>query len=116
VSINIKNAPVKEVLKQLTKQTGYNFICDADIINAAGPVTLNAKNTELKKVLDECFAKDLVEIVAGENNTIVIRKKTLVVKPIVVAAITITGKVTDSKGKGTARRNCTCLKAPSRVW
>jgi type II secretory pathway component GspD/PulD (secretin) len=35
VNVNIKNAPVKEVLKQLTKQTGYNFICDADIIIAA---------------------------------------------------------------------------------
>jgi TonB-linked SusC/RagA family outer membrane protein len=99
VSINIKNAPVKEVLKQLTKQTGYNFICDADIINAAGTVTLNAKNTELKKVLDECFAKDLVEIVAGENNTIVIRKRQIPVKPAAVVAITITGKVTDSKGQ-----------------
>jgi TonB-linked SusC/RagA family outer membrane protein len=99
VNVNIKNAPVKEVLKQLTKQTGYNFICDADIINAAGTVTLNAKNAELKKVLDECFDKDLVEIIAGENNTIVIRKKQLPVKPVVTVAITITGKVTDSKGQ-----------------
>jgi TonB-linked SusC/RagA family outer membrane protein len=100
VSINVKNIPVKQVLNQLTKQTGYNFICDADVISITAPVTLNVTNTELKKVLDECFTKDLVEIVVGENNTIIIRKKRWLPKPAAaIIAITITGKVTDSKGQ-----------------
>ncbi|RKR80317.1 TonB-linked SusC/RagA family outer membrane protein [Mucilaginibacter gracilis] len=100
VSINVKNAPVKEVLNQLTKQTGYNFICDAEIISSAKPVTINANDTDLKTVLKVCFASETAEILAGDNNTIIVRKKILPpAKPVVViAAISVSGKVTDSKG------------------
>ncbi|MEO6522901.1 MAG: TonB-dependent receptor [Mucilaginibacter sp.] len=99
VSINVKNTPVKEVLVQLTKQTGYNFICDANIISAARLVTLKAVDAELKKVLEGCFDKEFVEIIAGNNNTIVIKGRNIVIKPVAIAAITITGKVSDSHGQ-----------------
>ena len=98
VSINVKNAPVKEVLNQLTKQTGYNFICDADVISATKPVTLKANNTELRAVLNECFSKEVVELIAGDNNTIVIRKKTAIFKSATIIQTTITGTVSDSRG------------------
>jgi TonB-linked SusC/RagA family outer membrane protein len=98
VSINVKNTPVKEVLNQLTKQTGYNFICDAEIISTAKPVTIKVTDTELKKVLDNCFDKTIVEIVAGDNNTIIIKRRSVVAKPV-VAVINVTGKVSDSHGQ-----------------
>lgn len=53
VSINVKNMPVKEVLNQLSKQTGYNFICDAVVINSTKPITIHATNIILSKVLDK---------------------------------------------------------------
>ncbi|WP_394355211.1 SusC/RagA family TonB-linked outer membrane protein [Mucilaginibacter myungsuensis] len=101
VSINVKNTSVKEVLNQLTKQTGYNFICDADVISFTDPVTINAKNTTLKKVIDECFDGQPVDIIFGNNNTVVIRKKEIAVaeKTVAPAVITITGRVTDKKGE-----------------
>jgi TonB-linked SusC/RagA family outer membrane protein len=98
VSINVKKTAVKEVLNQLTKQTGYEFICDADVISSTKPVTIKATNVELKKVLEGCFDIEIVEIVTGDSKTIIIRKKTLPAKPV-AAVITITGKVTDSKGE-----------------
>jgi TonB-linked SusC/RagA family outer membrane protein len=98
VSINVKNVSVKEVLSQLTKQTGYNFICDAAIIKVANPVTINVNHATLKNVLNQCFANQAVEIVFGDDNTVVIKQKSHVVKPI-QAAISVTGKVTDGQGQ-----------------
>jgi len=102
VSLNVKNVPVNEVLNQLTKQTGFNFICDADIIKATGNVTLKVNKTALTKVLPQCFANQQVDIVYGDDNTVVIKQKNIVaIKPvfIVPAPITVTGKVSDSKGQ-----------------
>src|SRR4051812_33835541 len=101
VSLNVKNTPVKEVLNQLTKQTGYNFLCDADIIKVSTPITLNVNNTALKTVLDQCFANQPVEIVFGDANTVVIKHKAqqTVIKALAPAAIVIKGKVVDSKGQ-----------------
>lgn len=102
VSLNVKNTPVKEVLNQLTKQTGYNFICDAEIIKSANTVTINVNKIALKKVLQQCFANQDVDIVYGDDNTVVIRQKVVIpIKPLIIipAPITITGKVSDSKGQ-----------------
>ncbi|RYY06563.1 MAG: hypothetical protein EOP43_05965, partial [Sphingobacteriaceae bacterium] len=76
VSINVKNMPVKEVLNQLTKQTGYNFICDAAVINNTKPITIHATNIILSKVLDKCFTNQAVDIIFDNENTVVIKPKT----------------------------------------
>lgn len=102
VSLNVKNTPVKEVLNQLTRQTGYNFICDADVIKASGSITINVNRAPLGKVLPKCFVKQDVEILFGDNNTVIIKQKQATPIVAAVAAIppaTITGKVTDSQGQ-----------------
>nr|WP_167459389.1 TonB-dependent receptor [Pedobacter jejuensis] len=97
VSINVKAAPVRDVLSQLTKQTSYNFICDAAVINSATPITLKLKNASLQTVLEACFSKQKVEMFFGDNSTIIIKKNDQIIKPV-IDAITVSGKVTDSKG------------------
>lgn len=98
VNINVKNAPVKEVLNQLTKQTGYNFICDAELIKAAGTVSIAVQKTDFKKVLEQCFVRQSVDIVYGSDNTVIIKQRVKVNKPVNVA-VPITGKVVDNLGK-----------------
>lgn len=97
VSLDVKNAPVREVLSQLTKQTGYNFICDASVMNSSGPVTLRVREVQLQKVLDACFAGQSVELIFSDDATIVIKKK---VKKELAAPqqVSITGTVSDTKG------------------
>ncbi|MDY0906397.1 TonB-dependent receptor [Pedobacter sp. CFBP9032] len=99
VSINVKDAPVREVLSQLTKQTGYNFICDANIINSLSPVTIKLKNTPLQKVLEACFATQPVELLFGDHTTIVIKRRAQVIQPV-AQVISVSGKITDNKGIG----------------
>ncbi|MFA6084331.1 SusC/RagA family TonB-linked outer membrane protein [Mucilaginibacter sp.] len=100
VSINVKDASIKQVFYQLTKQTGYNFICDADLIKEIDHVSLSVNKAPLKNVLKECFANLSVDILFNNDNTVVIRKKVIAekVNPQKVS-IVIIGKVTDDKNQ-----------------
>ncbi|RYY25299.1 MAG: SusC/RagA family TonB-linked outer membrane protein, partial [Sphingobacteriaceae bacterium] len=98
VSINVKNVPVKDVLNQLTKKTGYNFICDADVIKATKLITLRASNAALIDVLNQCFMAQAVDILFDNEHTVVIRQKEKVPVKEASAAISITGKVKDAQG------------------
>jgi TonB-linked SusC/RagA family outer membrane protein len=99
VSINVKNATVKEVLSQMTKQTGYNFICDANIIKPTNTITISLYNVALKKALDQCFNKQAVDIIFGTDNTILIKQKKQIITIPTVQVINITGKVVDNHGQ-----------------
>ncbi len=99
VSIDVKNIPVKDVLNQLTKQTGYNFICDADVIKTSRLITIRATNMALIDVLNKCFTNQVVDIIFDNDHTIVIRQKEKTPVKEVKAPVGITGKVTDAQGE-----------------
>jgi type II secretory pathway component GspD/PulD (secretin) len=99
VSINVKNASVKEVLSQITKQTGYNFICDGNLIKPTNAITISMYNVDLKKVLDRCFTAHPVDIIYGADHTIIIKQKKQAPAIPSIQIINITGKVLDSRGQ-----------------
>jgi TonB-linked SusC/RagA family outer membrane protein len=99
VSINVKNVSIKEVLSQITKQTGYNFICDGNIIKPTNAITISMYKVDLKKVLDKCFTDHPVDIIYGADNTILIKQKKQVPIIPLIQIINITGKVSDSRGQ-----------------
>ncbi|HMG10835.1 MAG TPA: carboxypeptidase-like regulatory domain-containing protein, partial [Mucilaginibacter sp.] len=100
VSLSVKNAPIQEVFNQLTKQTGYNFICDADLIKKVKPITISVTKTSLKDFLGLCFENQHVDILFNDGNTVVIKEKVRAkTQSIENISITITGKVTDNKGQ-----------------
>ncbi|WP_410478725.1 SusC/RagA family TonB-linked outer membrane protein [Pedobacter frigidisoli] len=66
-------------------------------MNTASPVTLKVRDVQLQKVLDACFAGQPVELLFGDDATIVIKKK----NKIEVQApqqVSISGTVSDVKG------------------
>jgi TonB-dependent starch-binding outer membrane protein SusC len=96
VNINVKRASLKQVLYQISKQTGYNFICDGDISTKLPPITLNAVDMSLAEVLNKCLGYDVFEMDYSEDKTIIIREKKRVRQ---LQNIPIRGVVTDEKGQ-----------------
>jgi len=95
INLNVKNASLDKVLKELHLQSNYNFYYEDELIKQSKPITLNAVNESFKSVLDKCFAGQPFTYII-DKQTIVLRKKAApeVVKPI-VAEITVSGKVVD---------------------
>jgi len=55
ISLMVKNASLEQVLKEIRKQSGYNFFLNAELLNQSKNVTLNTKNKPIGYVLDEVF-------------------------------------------------------------
>jgi len=55
VSIDMKNVTLKEVFKEITKVTGYEFVYSNNELEEIGRISLTVKNRDLRDVLAECL-------------------------------------------------------------
>ncbi len=95
INLNVKSAPIENVLKQIKKQSGYAIFYDAAYIANAKPVTLHLNNASLEESLKRCFS--------GQTFTYEILAKTIIIKPSTIISskdLVVTGKVTDQNGEG----------------
>src|SRR5215207_3644114 len=77
VTLSVKDAPIKEVFREIQKQTGTNVLVNEKVLARAGKVTLNVQNMPVDQVLNLCFqnANLTYSIIDG---TIVVRPKRMV--------------------------------------
>lgn len=103
VTLSLKNAPFQKVLKEIRKQTGYNYICTVEMMELVGNVSVNAKNVSLQEALQAALEKTPLTFTIVENTIVIKRKATAeptatVTKESPPADITVKGKVTDEGG------------------
>ncbi|MEO7211338.1 SusC/RagA family TonB-linked outer membrane protein [Mucilaginibacter sp.] len=72
ISLNLKNADFKKVLKSIEKQSDYHFVYSESKIPVNKKVTINVQNVEVTGVLDEVFANTGYTYKKLANNLIVI--------------------------------------------
>ncbi|RZL44270.1 MAG: SusC/RagA family TonB-linked outer membrane protein [Pedobacter sp.] len=94
VSINQKNMPLEQVLKEIKRQTGYFFLYDLDLIQQRSkPVSINVKNADLKDVLLTVLKSQPFSYEIKENTILIMPLKTAAIQ-----AIDVKGKVVDEAG------------------
>lgn len=72
VTLHKQNISLKQLFDEIRKQTGYDFLYSPQLLTKAKPVDVDAVNSPLKMVLDNCFT--------DQPLTYVIDKKTIIVK------------------------------------
>lgn len=100
ISLSEKNAPVGKVLDQIKKQSGYILFYESKLIKNTDKVNISLANATITQALDAVL-RGLPLSYSIIENTVVIKRREEFVKlslPVKVA-ITIRGKVTDSKGE-----------------
>lgn len=98
VTLSEKNAKIEKIFTKIRKQTGYDILCDADIIKNTKPVTLDVRNGSLRNVLEKCFEGQNVSY-SLVNGMIVVKKAPEGVKTTTLKVVTIKGRVTDVQGQ-----------------
>ncbi|WP_240903203.1 TonB-dependent receptor [Sphingobacterium sp. SGG-5] len=73
VTLKVRNSSLKEVFKELNKQTGYYFIYNEDVLKSAKPVTVALSNVSLDKALMSIFHTQPLRY-AIDKNTLIITK------------------------------------------
>lgn len=95
INLNENNATLDKIFKHLHRQSGYNFVYTAQILEPAKPISVNLNNVSLKEALEYCFRDQPVTYVIKQN-TIVIQRKTASVQN--QPPVEIKGTVVDEKG------------------
>lgn len=100
VSLSLKNAPMKQVFREIQKQTGLNVLVDESLLEKTGKVTLKVHNVPLEEALDLCLRNQPLSYTI-EGGAITIKTRPVeILQPVItpVAYIEVKGTVTDEKG------------------
>lgn len=120
ISLTVKNASLEHVLKEIRKQSGYNFFLNAELLKENKKITINSKKKPIRQVLDEVF-KQLPLDYKIEGKSILVQTKKLDMQSNYQVQSTIQqavlgGRVTDdATGKYIAGATIQALPSGLRV-
>ena len=92
VTLDIREKPIREVLKTIEQQTEIRFFYSDDLLSMNNMINVRADNQNIINVLDEMFLESPLTYKAYENNLIVIVPRNL------LQQLRITGIVSDKSG------------------
>jgi TonB-linked SusC/RagA family outer membrane protein len=116
ISLSAKDAKLLAIFDQISDQTGYSFIVTNSILKEAATVSIQAKNVELKVVLEDVFKNQPLEFSINNKTVLVKRKEPSLLETLVAQfqEIDVKGKIVDEnnlplpgatvKVKGTKRQ------------
>lgn len=106
INLSKKNTPLLHVLKEIQKQSGYNFFYDEPLLKQSNPVNISLKDATIKQALDMCFDQQPRLTYAIVGKVVIIKLKNVdssnnrLTKYVLQAAIDpIKIHVVDSTGK-----------------
>ncbi len=111
VTLSVQNANLKQVLKEIKKQTGYSFVYNDKALEKVKKITISVKAQPLEKALDICFLDQPVTYEILEK-IIIIKARPAPVYPVITTAVNdipvttadidIRGTVVNEKGEPVA--------------
>lgn len=100
ITLSEKNRPLKEVLQKIRKQSGYQLLYDAQLIEKANPVTISFNNVAITTALEQVFSQQPFTYSVFDK-TILVREKLKepATESIKTINVTIEGRVIDDEKK-----------------
>lgn len=102
ITISQRNVPLESVLKEIRKQSGYDFFYNGKNISKKQEVSINVTNAELEDALNIAFTGLQLEYtIKGKIITIKTKEEPTFMDNIIARfqAINVRGKVVDEKGQ-----------------
>ena len=93
LNLNMDNTSIRDVFREIERQTELSFIFSDDISSLNKEVSVNVRKKNIKDVLNQLFTDTDLGYQILNEKLIVIAPKTI------LQQITITGRVTDDKGE-----------------
>lgn len=94
ITLNENNISLRQVLKKIHSQTGFDFVYEHDVLTNVSNINLHVQNASIEEVLAICL-KNLPLKFSIDKNAIILEKDALKI----IKAAPVRGRVTDSKGK-----------------
>lgn len=102
VTLNLRNAPLGKVFKEIQKQTGYAFFYNADLLKGIPKISLTVKQAGIAETLDRCLSDLSLRYVIIDKTIVIKPRKDLpqkvVAEEVPAATIVVEGVVESSEG------------------
>ncbi|WP_316817597.1 TonB-dependent receptor [Pedobacter nyackensis] len=100
ITLSRSNTSLKDVLREIRKQSGYNFLYTDNILKKARPVNVKLKEIKIEEALKQIFENQFLTYSINEN-TVTIREKEIFYTAGngIIRRETIKGEVLDELGK-----------------
>lgn len=72
ITLSETNAPMQKVLREIQKQSGYDFLCTYELLEKAGNLSVKVNNVSIQAAVEACLK--------GKGLTFEIQEKTVVIK------------------------------------
>lgn len=99
VTLDAQNASIEHIIREVRKQTGYNFVYTSDLLRSTKPVSVDVKDMPVEDFLKKCFSGQPVTFYMMDEKIVVLQAKASpgILKDI--ADEPINGIVLDETGK-----------------
>ncbi len=97
ITLTERNVPLSQALKHIEQQSGYTFLYNTQMVQAARPVTLTLRQATLAEALSQVFAGQPLTY-AIEDKSIIIKQKPAG-RAAVAAPVQVIGIVRDENGE-----------------
>lgn len=77
ITLNVQNAPLDKVVKEIEKQSKFNFFYQEGLFQNAKPVTVSVSKSTLTQALELCFSGQPFEYKIVQNTVFVKRKEAI---------------------------------------
>src|SRR5262249_55775009 len=110
VTISLKNAPLKEVFREIQKQTGMNIMVKESLLEKADKVTIDVKDMQVNEVLNLCLKTSPLDYKIDGGVIVIQEKKSMLSTEIVdekktLPPMDIIGHITNIQGEPLAGAN-----------
>lgn len=104
ITLREKRASLFSVFQKINEQSGFNFLVDIELLNAAAPVNIEVKNEDISLVLTKLFENQPLSYVIQDKSVLITHKKSnllekgrLLIQKL-IQNIDLRGRVLDEKG------------------
>ncbi|UXD69399.1 SusC/RagA family TonB-linked outer membrane protein [Sphingobacterium faecium] len=100
VTLNVKNATMSEIFKEIRKQTGYDFVYNDGHINTVKRKTVRVKDKSLQELLFELLSTENLRYNITDNSIVVSKRahSTSIAPDATVQETYVSGTVVDERG------------------
>lgn len=99
ITLSKSNASLEEIIKDLRRQSGFNFVAPGEVLDKSKSVSIKVKDAEFKHVLDRVFENQPITYEINDNTVTLIAKPKGYFENIIdrIMAINVSGKVVDAE-------------------
>jgi TonB-linked SusC/RagA family outer membrane protein len=98
ISLKLENASLKECINEIEASSGLGFLYNGTELKEVKGISIDVMNSSVEEILNSILSENGFEYLIQDDVILITKTTPEIIKSVLVQAIEIKGKITDSKG------------------